>query len=240
MRPLCSGWAVVRGGIGRRLSWRLLACCLLATVGCERRKADPSAAAADLSSPRAVYDRLREWHAGHSYMSMMPWIHPAARDDLIEVLVAVDELMLANTSAQVAIAQSCPSIDPRPFDMSAISNFLDLFSRDAEFVGEKIEGETAVVTIQVARRLPLKHLRFERDQGRWVYHPGPLPDGLAASIRLLAKGLDRFATAIAAGTCSPDKVDSEFRYRVVARLDALRKLAAPATAPAEPASQAAG
>jgi hypothetical protein len=228
---LCEQWRMLRSL--RAAVLPLLICCSLPLTGCDRQKTPPSSAdAAQLGSPRAVYDQLRRWHAGHSYLSMMPWIHPSARDDVIELLVAVDELTLANTSAQVAITQSCPGINPRDFDMSAISNFLDLFSRDAEFVGEKIEGDNAVVTIQVAHRLPLKQLRFQRHEGQWVYLPGSFPVGLTEAIRLLAKGMNRFATVIAQNTCSPEQVDTEFRYRVVPKLDAFRKLMSPATAPA--------
>lgn len=216
----------------------LFACCTLPMTGCDRsRPATPSADVTQLDSPRAVYEQLRRWHAGHSYLSMMPWIHPSSRDEVVELLVAVDELMLANTSAQVAITQSCSGIDPKAFDMSEIGNRLDLFSRDAVFVGERIAGDKAVVTVQVAERLPLKQLRFERHEERWVYVPGPLSHALTESIRLLAKGMNRFATVIAKGTCSPEDVNSEFRYRVLSRLEAFQKVLTPTTAPA---SRAAG
>jgi hypothetical protein len=216
-------------------------CCVLVPAGCNRQKVDPLAAtAAKLTSPRAVYDQLRQWHVAHSYQNMMPWISPAARDDVLEQLVAVDELMAANTSAQVAITQSCPDVDPRPFDMSAMTNFLGLFSRDSEFIDEKIEGDTATVTVQVAGRLPLTYLDFQRYEGRWVYLPGESVEDLAPGIRLLAKGLSRFATVVAAGACSPEKIASEFRYRVVPKLDAFRPRATTASAPTGPATRAAG
>jgi hypothetical protein len=164
---------------------------------------------------------------------MTPWVHPDSSDDLIELMIAVDEMMTANTTAQVALGQYCPDVDPRPFDMSKLAYFLELFARDAAFTSETIHGDQAVVAVQVAGRLPLRNLEFCRHEGRWVYMPGGVDRELVQGIRDLAKGLTRFAGAIATGARTPQQLNSEFRYRVASRFDVFMPEAVPTTAPSQ-------
>ncbi|MDM8006927.1 MAG: hypothetical protein QUV05_12385 [Phycisphaerae bacterium] len=164
---------------------------------------------------------------------MTPWVHPDSSDDLIELMIAVDEMMTANTAAQVALGQYCPDVDPRSFDMSKLAYFLELFARDAAFTSETIHGDRAVVAVQVAGRLPLRNLEFCRHEGRWVYMPGEVNRELVQGIRDLAKGLTRFAGAIATGARTPQQLNSEFRYRVASRFDVFMPEAVPTTAPSQ-------
>ena len=115
--------------------------------------------------------------------------------------------------------------------MSAIGNFLGLFSRDGEFVGEKIEGNTARVSFKVGKSLPLRYASFELYEGRWVYVPGEGSRELEPLVRALAKQLTRFATAISTGSQTMEQLDSEFKYRVVPAFDAILSSLTPATSP---------
>lgn len=216
--------------MSRWLSFFVSMVVISVAAGCKDRPAAPAAVQPD--SPRAVFEHLRTAHASHSYMNMLPWIQPELRNDVLDLLVAVDELMTANTSAQVAISQSCPDLDPQLYDLSRVRYFLGVFSKDAEFIGERIEGDTAEVTFQIAKRLPLKTARFRKHEERWCLVPTESKSGLATSIRLLAKGLNRFAAVVASEACSPEKVESEFHYRVGRKLQVLLPSAgAPASSP---------
>lgn len=212
------------------LAFLLLGCACLST--CDRRNTDPSALGLPpTASPKEVYEQLRKWHASHSYGSMAPWVHPDSSDELIELLISIDEMMTANTTVQVALAQYCPHIDPRQFDLPAIGYFLELFAQDARFVSETINGDRAVVAIQVAGRLPLRYPEFGRYEGRWVYMPGKVSREMVRGVRDLAKGLTRFAAAITAGARTQKQLDSEFRYRVAGKLETFVREAAPTSAP---------
>jgi hypothetical protein len=207
--------------------------CGLAPVigGCHRRPPDSQARlAASMTSPKAVYEQLRQWHAEGSYLNMQPWIDPAGSDELIDLLVAMDEFQTANATAQVALARACPEIDPREFDTPWLENSLGLFSRDAEYVGEEIHGDRATVIIDVRGRE--KPLEFERRGSRWMYMPGACDPRLTAFVASLARSLTQIATTFSGGPCPPAKVASEYRYRVASKIDQMRRsLAAPSTQP---------
>lgn len=228
--------------------WRRRAAALvLVLLGCaclgiwDRRKADPPALGlAATASPKEVYEQLRKWRDSHSHGSMVPWVHPDSSDELVDLLIALDEMTTANTTVQVALDQYCPDIDPHQFDMSRIGYFLELFAQDAEFKREIIQGDQATVEIQVAGRLPLRDLKFARHEGRWVYMPGGVDRELVRGVRDLAKGLTRFAAAIAAGARTPEQLKSEFRYRVTSRLEVFLRQTASATAPAPQPAEATG
>lgn len=212
------------------MAFLLLGCACLST--CDRRNTDPSELGlSPTASPKEVYEQLRKWHASRSYGSMAPWVHPDSSDELIELLISIDEMMTANTTVQVALAQYCPDIDPRQFDMPAIGYFLELFAQDARFVSETINGDRAVVAIQVTGRLPFRYPEFGRYEGRWVYMPGEVSREMVRGVRDLAKGLTRFAAAIAAGARTQKQLDSEFRYRVTDKLETFVSKAVSTSAP---------
>ncbi|HSW44086.1 MAG TPA: hypothetical protein VLM89_00775 [Phycisphaerae bacterium] len=173
---------------------------------------------------RQTYDCLRAWHGRGAYGAMRPYIDPSAVDSLIDLLVAVDELMAANASALSTVARACPGMDDSRLDLSYLERYMDLFSRDVEFIREQQKGDQATMTIQVADRLPLIELRFRRaavarNDFRWVYTPGRAVPELTNLLRDITGGLNQFALVLShAEGMTPESVQREFDLRVMTRL----------------------
>ena len=79
------------------------ACALawLSLSGCERGDASSakpvSSSVTEPTSLRDTFDSLREWYARGSYSAMRPYIDPAYRDDVIDLLIVLDELLAENS-----------------------------------------------------------------------------------------------------------------------------------------------
>ena len=78
----------------------------LSPSGCERSEApsdQPILSSVDgPTSLRSTFDCLREWYVRGSYSVMRPYIDPTCRDDVIDLLIVVDELLAANAGARQA------------------------------------------------------------------------------------------------------------------------------------------
>ena len=176
-------------------------------------------------SLRETYDRLRDWHAKRSYLAMRPFIDAGSRDELIDLLIAFDELLLANSGAQLAIVKACPTIRAEAFDMSPMADWLELFSQRLEFVSLQEEGDRGTIAVQIAGRLP-EELEFERQDGRWVYLPGPIGPDLIPLVRDIARALNRITLAVSTGPHTAEEIEAEYRLRVGRRLERVNEPAA--------------
>lgn len=202
--------------------WLAAIVAALAIAACDRdgcSQWDASLPLEDAPLPlRETCDHLRELLARRAYLAMRPYIDPEHRDDVIDLLVAMDELLAANAAAQAAIRQACPEIDPRPFDMSAMVNQLELFSRDLQIVSLEEDGDRAWVVLLIADQVPYERAQFERRDGRWVYLPGPGARDLTSMTRAIAEALGRVAFVVSQGPHTPEQIQAEYRLRVGRRL----------------------
>jgi len=194
-----------------------------ALCGCDRVNTSSAAPlSADCSAPttvRETFDCLRQWYVRGSYLAMRPYIDPVFRDDVIDLLIAVDELLAANIGAREAIQKSCPQIDPAMFDMSSLQNeYLDLFSRDVQVVRMEESDGRGTVIVQIGNRMPLTHLIFQQQQERWVYVPGEMTTELAGRLREIAYAWNQLALVVSAKPHLADEVMHEFRLRVQPKL----------------------
>jgi len=205
---------------------QLAAACILAWLslsGCERgaTSSEPpvSSCVDEPTSLHETFDCLREWYARGSYTAMRPYIDPTCRDDVIDLLIAVDELLAANAGALGAIREACPRIDLTLFDMSALQNeYLDLFSRDVRVIRLAESDGRGTVTVQIGPRLPLAHLRFQQRQGRWIYVPGETAPELVGRLRGIARAWDRLTLVVSARPHSAEEIMHEYRLRIQPKL----------------------
>ena len=204
----------------------LAAACTLAWLslsGCERDDAAStqpvSPSVTEPTSLRDTFDCLREWYARGSYKTMRAYIEPTCRDDVIDLLIVVDELLAANAGARQVIQEACPQIDLTLFDMSALQNeYLDLFSRDAQVIRLDESDGQGTVTVQIGNRLPLAHLRVRKRQGRWIYVPGETSPELVGRLRDIARAWDRLTLVVSARPHSPEEIMHEYRLRIQPKL----------------------
>jgi hypothetical protein len=167
---------------------------------------------------RETFDRLRECRRNRAYACMLPYLHPSGRDATIDLLVAVDELVLADAAARAAVQRACPGMQP-PGDLSGmIANRLELFSRDVEFIQAKEEGKLATVSVKIGNRLPLRHLQFERVGDTWQYMHGEAPPALVAAIRQLTRAFNQLELVLSDTHMTPEQVNEEYRLRLAPKL----------------------
>lgn len=196
----------------------------LSLCGCDRKNtSSASTIPIDSAVPttmRETFDCLRQWYERGSYSALRSYIDPLCRDDVIDLLIAVDELMVANAAARQAIEKSCQQIDPAIFDMSVLQNeHLDLFSRDMQVVRLEEKGDQGAVMVQVGNSMPLVNLRFRRQDDRWVYVPGAMTAKLTVRLREIAYVWNQFALVVASRPQSADEVMHEFKLRVQPKLN---------------------
>ncbi|MBN1344500.1 MAG: hypothetical protein JXQ73_17555 [Phycisphaerae bacterium] len=216
--------------------------CLL--LGCERGPSSNSEHGdqAALDSPLGVATALRTWHRQGRYRELDEYVVTDQRALMVDTLMALSRMLQANDRAQRLLVAHHGEMLAADFDLSLLADHLGLFSRNVEFCSERIDGDRAIVSAQVAGRVPLEEYRFLRQQGRWVYAPASPMPSLPDLIRQLAVGLELFAGAIENQSLSPKQVHSEFKHRVVTRVKRIRSAlnmegAAPAPASQPPASR---
>lgn len=200
----------------------------LGLVGCrDTGTSTESVATPCIDSPvtvRQTFDCLRAWHAAGAYQAMRPYIDPSVGEEVLDLLIALDELMAANAGAQDAIRRACPQADLTRLDLSYLEQYMGLFSRDTTFLREIQKDDRTTVIAQIGDRLPLEELQFRREHvrgqpGRWVYVPGRSVPKLVQLLRDMTRALDQITLVMAdAKDVTPEKVMDEYRIRVVAKL----------------------
>jgi hypothetical protein len=180
---------------------------------------------------RETYDCLRIWHARGAYGAMRPYLDPAVGEDLIDLLVAMDELMAANAGAQFAMRRACPEMDSGRYDLSYLDQYMTFFSKDVEYVREQDKGDEALVTVQIGARMPLEELRFRRYRegtrgpSWWTYVPIGDVAQVIPLIREATGALKQISMVIDSNKkITPEEVGNEFEIRI--RQKILKKAAA--------------
>lgn len=180
---------------------------------------------------------LRECHKRRAYGAMRPYIHPSGREAVIDLLISVDELSMANSAVLAAIERACPAIEIDRYNLaSVIQSRLELFSNEVDLVEVQEEGDRATVTVEVSGRLPLERLAFERNGGLWQYQPGPENPEILRTIRGLTRTFNQIELALGSGEWTADRIDREFQIRIRPKLRLMRQQVVP---PVIAASQAA-
>ena len=227
---------------------RLLVICLvpMGMIGCRgEREPGPRPAAAkpiptvgrpdagtparDWATPSEAVRRVNELRRAGRLSELGRYVTAERRAAVIELIRAVDQLVLDNRVLQQRIRASGAKARAALFDRSGVANIIGVFSTDIEIITEDLAGDSAVVTIQVADRLPLDRVHLELRDDRWVIQPDPPIAGLAAELRNLGKALRRVAEAVEARDMSLDQIGREMEFWQKPALARIRKLIDDAT-----------
>lgn len=223
--------------VGRRRGWRTLygqrhqlAAVLVAigtfAAGC-REDGAPLLAKFDAptgppKSLRETFDFLRDAHARKSYLAMRPYIEPGERGNVIDLLMAVDELLAANAGALRAVARVSPEMPASRLDAAPyILDTLGMFSREVEIIEqhEDPQAGTGEILLLIAGEPPPLSIEFKLLDGRWVYAPGAGGGEIIAALRNRTKALARIEQALAvADRLTPAQVAEEYELRLRRRI----------------------
>jgi hypothetical protein len=210
-------------------------CLVCVSLACDRSAPSTRPSKPASTSPPVTvgetFDRLREWHRQGAYTTLRTYIDPATREEVIDLLIAVDELLAANAGANRAVHAACPTADVKRYDLSMVADNLDLFSRQVELVKVEESAEQAVAIAEVSGRLPLDRIQFRRIGGVWGYVPEPANHQIIASIRAMSRSLEQIALVFADRKATPEEVDAEYRARLLPKIAKMRELASPASRP---------
>lgn len=172
-----------------------------------------------------TYELLHQLRDRRAYLAMEPYIDARHKRAVIDLLVAMDELLAANRAALAAAEEHCPEFDTRRLDMTFLANRLSLFSEQIELKSTQIEGDQAIARVQIGGRLPLKDLRFERRAGRWVYLPGEQGGDLASIVREMADAMNRLTRFIQKGGQDRRDVENAYRLYMGPPMERMREMA---------------
>ncbi len=142
----------------------------------------------DLSATQTV-KQVHEYRLSGRLSLLESHLLAEQRPFVIELIQAVDRLVGANEVLKEAVGRHLGPASAGGFDRSQLANAIGVLSRDVEVLDERIEGDTAKVTIQVAGRVPLDEVRLVRQDERWVIKTDPPIPGVAEEVRRLADAL---------------------------------------------------
>ena len=199
---------------------------IVMALGCEPKSQDKApqqpAAGAD---PVAALRDLRRCHHARQYRQMEGLVVEDRRNELIDALMGVDQLLAANRRLKELVAERIGPEAAPWWDLSLIENGLGPFSRDVEVVAVQVDESHASVTIQVAKRVPLLEMAFVREPpGPWRYVPDPPIPGMAEQLRDLARNLDSLAEQLTDSTTTPEQFERSFRRQVLPLLRSLGQM----------------
>ncbi len=152
------------------------------------RSTSPTRANDELS-PIDTVQRVHDYRLAGQIGRIEPYLWPEQRAAVVELIRAVDRLVWANEVLQAAVTKHLGRASAGIFDRSQVANIIGVFSKDVELIDQRINGEQAVVTIQVAAQVPLEEVQLVRRNGRWLIRTdSPIP-ALAGELRNLADAL---------------------------------------------------
>ena len=137
-------------------------------------------------SPIETARLVHQYRVSGQLKRLEPYLLPEQRPHLIELFQSVDQLVSAKQVLKAAVERHLGSATAEVFVKVGMANILGVFSKDVEILDEQITGDKAVVTIQVAGRVPLERVHFVRHEGRWVVQEDPPILGVAQELRNLA------------------------------------------------------
>jgi hypothetical protein len=161
---------------------------------------------------------LRASYSRKAYLALRPYVDPEGRDQLIDLLLAVDSLQAANGAALGAVQRVCPDAPREQLDISPIADTLELFSRHVQVVSaqEDRAAGRGTVLLRTSDRPPPVPVNFRLRDGHWVYIPGQHLEELTLAFRDLAKSLDQVTRCLAdKGRMTPRQVEYQYELFVV-------------------------
>jgi hypothetical protein len=209
---------------------------LLSGFTCQSGNSRPVMADSDLPSGppkslRETFDHLRDAYQRRAYLALRPYMDPAHRDQAIDMLLAVDNLLAANSAVLKVLECVSPQTPRARLDISGvITANLEIFSKEVEVLSQHEDREAgrATLTIEIAGTPPPVDVHFRLREGHWVYVPGSAGGAeMIQALRELTKALERVARSLAvSGNASPEQALKEYQLFVLPKLRAMARVAA--------------
>jgi hypothetical protein len=171
-----------------------------------------------------VVRRVNEFRRAGRLRDMLQHVVADRRSPVLDLVQAVDELLLANRILQDRVKASGGEAIATLFDRSGVANVIDVFSYDLAVLREEVRGDSAAVTIQVGRRLPLSTVRLVRRGNVWLIDPGPPIPGLPGELRKLGRALRRVAQTVEHGPMTTEQIQKEMEFWQTPVLRRIEKL----------------
>jgi hypothetical protein len=177
-----------------------------------RATAEPAYAA---DSPAGTVLRLHACRVEGRYAEMLELLTPENREEVRDLVLAVDQLIAAEMTLRRKLVKELGEGSATRFNQrDQVANILGPFSRDIRIVDEKISGDSAEVSLQVAARVPLETVKLVGgDGGAWRVKVDEPIDGLSGEIRNLAKATDKVAAELERRHLSLEEVEKELNLR---------------------------
>lgn len=141
---------------------------------------------------------------------------PERRSHVLGLLQAMDRLLWANQVLQAAVVSRFGRATARVFDRSRAANAIGVFSHDVEVLDQQVDGDNAVVTIQIAGRVPLDEVKLVRREHRWLIQTDPPITGVADELHRLAEVLVDAARMLDKTAMTPVELKKELDLREAA------------------------
>ena len=227
----------------RCFSAALLAAGLVVVCGCEKEHY-PSSAVADPNndtkakktaiaeskssvkrSPLETVRFIHQCRTNGKYQDMLDSFEPEHRSAIMSLVLAVDELVAAEARLQRKLRENVGEGTATHFGhRTQVANILGPLSRDVKVVSEKISGDTAEVSFQVASRLPLESVKLKKQNETWLMVMEKTIPELAVELRNLAGTIRRVADELAGRNYTAQQVYKELNLRQQPILERIAKL----------------
>lgn len=169
-----------------------------------------------LLSPAGTVRELRRHIAADRLTEVERYLLPDQRGEVMSLLRAVRGVAGSNESLQTAVRERIGRAAARRVDRSQVVNAVGVFSRDVDVIDERSDNGTAVVTIQIADRLPLEQVHLVRAPQGWQIQTDAPVSGLADELRALGKVLQDLARLVQDTLLTVDALERELRVREAA------------------------
>ncbi len=178
-----------------------------------------------VGEPIDVVRRAHELRLDRRWLDLEELIVPEQRPLVSELVRATDALLEANDHLRGVIEKEHGFAACLSFDRSAAGNAIGVFSVDVRALAQRVDGNHAVVTIQVADRVPVEQVELLRRGGRWLIQTDPPIEGVAKQIKRLAYVLHATAARVARMHLSVSEIERELDAQQAPALRSLARLA---------------
>jgi hypothetical protein len=168
-------------------------------------------------SPSDVVCELQRLHQEGAYSQIAGYIDPALREPTINILMAVDTVLVSNAYLRGAAERRYGGPLPSDWDLAVLENNLGPFSARLRIISEEIGADQAVVTLQEGTNIPLVHSRFRLQDDLWLLQPDDVDPRFSIELNRLARALHEIGESIDDGAPLDATYDA-FAFRIAPQI----------------------
>jgi len=155
---------------------------------------------------------MRQLRLAGRYRDLEPFLLPEQLPAVLAQIRAVDRLHATANVLRHRVDQRFGLSAAQEFDYRQAANILGPLSPDVELLREDAAGDRAIVTFQVAGRLPIESAELVYRDGGWQLDADPVA-GVPEQILKLADLLERMADALTRRGYSVEQLRDELELR---------------------------